>query len=198
MIRSVLPIAVIAVVLCGALLGRLPGIGVQGRQEGSGHQAFGADQTGGSVGTPGAMAVHPLVGTWIIDVSTDPGNAPGIVVFMGDGTLVELHPNVAGQPDGAGVWRSAGEREAAATIVFHNTDESERFGGTTTVLMMIEVDDTGQRFTAPYVLQVTASDGSVVPATEDTATATRIQLEPMVRPGTTTVSTPTAGTPAPS
>lgn len=130
--------------------------------------------------TPGAMTGHDVVGAWVLDGdANDPNNSPAVVVFNRDGTYQESD---ADGSDGYGAWEATGEQTADLTIIFHN-EENGQFGGTAKVRAMIEVDASGDRFTASYTLELIGPDGSgsgeLGPAQ---ATGTRITVEPMGTP----------------
>jgi hypothetical protein len=112
-------------------------------------------------------------------------------VFHADGTYLEVDPNIG---VGVGVWRATGERSAELTYVFQDIDP-EPAGtapGTVTVRQSVDVDATGEAFTAPLTVEVRIPDGTVVFSAAYTARGTRLQVEPMLPLGTPTMGTPTA------
>ena len=131
--------------------------------------------------TPTAMSGHPLVGTWLLDTSIeDPENLPEVTVFTADGAYIssdaEGFPNV-------GVWEASGERSARLTIVSPGVEEDGAFAGTFMVRATIDVDESGDRFTAQYTGEFVGPDGvGTGEYGPGTAEATRIAVEPMGAP----------------
>lgn len=150
-----------------------------------------------SVGSPGAaleatppapVAAHPVVGAWRFDTNADdPGNPPSYAAFHADGAYMESHPGVG---VGIGAWQATGPRTADLTIVFADIDPSEdAFArGELTVRAAVEVDPSGDALTAPYAFSGASLDGAVLFDGVLTATATRIDVEPM--PPATPAATP--------
>lgn len=136
-----------------------------------------------SSATPAAAAAHALVGSWVIDTDdANPVNAPGLAIFAADGTYIELHER---EPDGAGIWVATGEDAAEVTIVFHSIDAELALEATVTVQAEVTVDASGDRFTAPYTLEITAPEGTTIGELQGTATGTRITADgavPMASP----------------
>ena len=131
--------------------------------------------------TPAALAGHPLIGAWLLDTdSNDPANAPSLVIFHDDGTYVQAD---ADGSNGIGTWEATGATSAALTALYLGRDESGGFGGTVKVRATIELDASGETFTAQYTLDFLdlagASSGEIGPGT---ATAERIAVEPMGTP----------------
>jgi hypothetical protein len=127
------------------------------------------------------MTGHPLVGTWLLDTNADdPANAPEVAVFTANGAYISV--DAEGFPS-LGVWETAGEGTANLTIVSAEADEEGGFGGTFMVRAAIDVDDTGDAFTAQYTGEFVDPNGT---ATGEygpgTATATRIAVEAMGTP----------------
>jgi hypothetical protein len=111
---------------------------------------------------------------------------------MADGTYLELHER---EPDGIGVWAPTGQRTADLTIIFHDVDEHLVLQDTVKVRVRVEVDAMGDTLTAPYTVEVTAPDGTIVNQDQGIATAVRINVEPMAPLGTPTTrpaATPSA------
>ena len=130
--------------------------------------------------TPAAMGGHPLVGTWLLDTNADdPANAPEVTIFTADGAYISV--DAEGFPN-LGVWEASGERSATLTLVSPGLEE-DAFAGTFMVRATIDVDDTGDAFTAQYTGEFVEPDGT---ATGEygtgTATATRIAVEEMGTP----------------
>ena len=131
--------------------------------------------------TPVAADQHPLIGAWLGDTdAANPDNAPSLLIFHADGTFVELEE---GASDGIGSWEATGPNTANLTIYFPNVDETGAFVGYAKVRVQIEVDETGNRFTAPYTLEFIGADGSSAGELgPTTATAERIAVEEMGTP----------------
>jgi hypothetical protein len=134
--------------------------------------------------TPTAMTGHPLVGTWLLDVDADdPTNAPDVTVFTADGAYISV--DAEGFPS-LGVWEASGERSATLTIVSPGLEEEEEdgaFAGTFMVRATIDVDETGDAFTAQYTGEFVEPDGTGTGEYgPGTATATRIAAEGMGTP----------------
>jgi hypothetical protein len=172
--RVPLVVAPIALVLVGSIaLGARSGAGAQDA-------------------TPAAAAGHPVVGAWwTANDAPGPGVNTAYAVFHADGTYLEVDPNIG---VGVGAWRPTGERSVELTYVFQDIDPdpAATAPGTVTVRQSVEVDGTGDAFTAPLTVEVRIPDGTVVFTAAYTAQGTRLAVEPMAPLGT-----PTAGTPAP-
>jgi hypothetical protein len=143
--------------------------------------------------TPAGMSLadHPVVGAWRWT------NAPGdpipytFAIFHDDGTYTEV---TMGAGTGIGTWRPTGERTADLTAFFQDLDPSvEGFEpGTIKVLAAVTVDEDGTTAKAPYTVEASTPDGTVVFASEPMAgTMTRVELEPMGAVGTPIAATPT-------
>ena len=148
----------------------------------------------GTVGrgaTPAALAEHPAVGAWVFDTNADdPANAPSYAVFHADGTYLEAHPTVG---IGVGAWRATGERTADLTIVFQDLDPGAAVApGALTIRAAVEVDATGETLIAPYTFEGRGPDGAVLFAAALTATAVRLEVEPMAAAGTPVAAAPAA------
>lgn len=137
--------------------------------------------------TPGAAAQHPLVGTWIVDPEPDdPTNPPSFDVYMADGTAI----NIGSEGATAGAWEATGPRTATVTFVglFGGVGSGTSF----IVRANVEVDETGQGFTAPHSFTLVAADGTVLAAAEGgAARGTRINPEPREAVGTPLAGLPT-------
>jgi hypothetical protein len=131
--------------------------------------------------TPVAMDEHPLVGTWLLDTNVDdPENAPEVTIFTADGAYISV--DAEGFPN-HGVWEASGERSAALTIVSPGLEDEGTFAGTFMVRAAIEVDETGDAFTARYTGEFVGPDGTGTGEYgPGTATATRITVEAMGTP----------------
>jgi hypothetical protein len=142
--------------------------------------------------TPTTMVDHPVIGTWwTANDAPGPGVETAYVVFHTDGTYLEVDPNIG---VGVGVWRATGERSAELTYVFQDIDPEPATiaAGTVTVRQSVEVDATGNAFSAPLTVEVRIPDGTVVFSAAYTARGTRLQVEPMLPLGTPPPGTPTS------
>ncbi len=81
----------------------------------------GLSPTSAQDGTPVATASHPLVGAWIVDISTeDPSGpqeatvAPNVTVFTDEGLVLNTAP---GAGSDVGAWEATSARGAAMTFV---------------------------------------------------------------------------------
>jgi hypothetical protein len=130
--------------------------------------------------TPATMRGHPLVGAWLLDTNADdPANGPEVTIFTADGAYISV--DAEGFPN-HGVWEATGERTAGLTIISPGMDE-EAFAGMFVVRASIEVDETGDSFTAQYTGEFVTPDGTETGEYgPGTATATRITVEEMGTP----------------
>ena len=69
-------------------------------------------------------------------------------------------------------------------------DENLELQGTITVRATVELDATGETFTAPYVVDVTGPEGTVELTEQGVAEGTRFLVEPAAPLGTLPVATP--------
>ena len=132
--------------------------------------------------TPAALAGHPLVGAWLLDVDADdPANPPALAIFHDDGTYIQADPDGS---NGLGSWEATGQNSATLTAVFYGLDEAGNFAGDTVkVRATVEVDAAGDALTAEYTLDFVGPDGtSSGELGPTTATAERIAVEPMGTP----------------
>jgi hypothetical protein len=136
-------------------------------------------------------APHPVVGAWwTANDAEGPGVNTAYAVFHADGTYIEVDPNIG---VGLGVWQATGERTAELTYVFQDIDPepAATAPGTVTVRQAVVVDETGDAFTAPLTVEVRLPDAMVVFSAAYTAQGVRMQVEPMMPPGTPVAATPT-------
>jgi hypothetical protein len=102
-----------------------------------------------------------------------------VTVFTADGAYISV--DAEGFPN-HGVWEAAGERTAGLTIVSPGMEE-DAFAGTFVIRASIEVDETGEAFTAQYTGEFVTPDGTRTGEYgPGTATATRIEVEEMGTP----------------
>jgi hypothetical protein len=131
--------------------------------------------------TPAAMAGHPIVGAWLLDVdANDPASPPALAIFHNDGTYLQAESDGG---NGVGVWEATGARQVVLTELLHEQDETGDFAGTLMVRATIYLDEAGDAWTAEYTLEFTGPDGtSAGEMGPGTATAERITVEPMGTP----------------
>ena len=102
------------------------------------------------------------------------------------------------QTAGMGVWRPTGERTADLVFMYHGVDPATQVETTTTFLLAVTVDATGDALTYDGDLDVRGADGSPIFAdTGVRVTATRVTIERNPATGSTATGTPTAATPTP-
>lgn len=129
-------------------------------------------------------AGHPLVGTWFVD-SGD--GQPSITELGADGIAFEM------ETDGSiaiGAWEATGENTANLTLVFQVDDPDEGFSGMVVIRAAIEVDASGDTFTATFSASGILRDGTVVFTDSGEAVGTRFTVE-----GPEAAGTPLAGYP---
>jgi hypothetical protein len=132
------------------------------------------------VATPTAMGEHPLIGAWLLDTNADdPANGPEVTIFTADGAYISV--DAEGFPN-HGAWEATGERTAGLTIISPGMEENA-FAGMFVVRASIEVDETGDSFTAQYTGEFITPDGRESGEYgPGKATATRITVEEMGTP----------------
>lgn len=128
-----------------------------------------------------APDVHPFVGTWLLDTEADvPGNGLSVIVVTADGGYVE---NDWGAFTTLGTWSSTGDTTADLTLTSTSVDEDGVDTGMQIVRASIEVDASGNGFTAEYTFDFVDAYGT---ATGEygpvSATGTRLVAEPMGEP----------------
>lgn len=131
--------------------------------------------------TPTTEMSHPVVGAWILDTDASTGeNAPSLASFSSDGVYHEVSSD---GPDGIGVWQPIDADSVALTITYIDVDPDGTYSSTTTVRATVDVDSSGNAFTAQYTLEfVDPQGGSSGQLGPGTATATRMTVEPMGTP----------------
>ena len=143
--------------------------------------------------TPSALAYDAIVGAWQWNADPASPEPSNFALFHADGTYTEWQP-VAGQA--IGIWRLSGERTYELLFVFPDTDPSlEGFGpGTATFSITIELDETGNAFTAVGTIDVRDAGGRSLLTVPFTRPATRMIFE--TNPATGSIpATPAAATP---
>ena len=141
--------------------------------------ALGAARIAGAQGTD-SDAVHPLVGTWLLDTDVDdPENPPEVDIFTADGGVISV--DAAGETI-LGVWEETGENTAIVTFASPGAEE-ETYFGTLMIRADVEVAEDGDSFDVTYTFEFSDPDGnSAGEFGPGHAAATRINAE---APGTT-------------
>jgi hypothetical protein len=123
---------------------------------------------------------HPIVGTWLAE------EPPATDVFHADGTVVSI---TAGGVV-AGVWQPTGPTSADVTVRISVPDGSVAF-----LRGEVEVSEDGATYTATYTVEFVGADGtSSGQLGPQTATASRIVVEPMGSPAAPFPEEPAAPT----
>ncbi|MFN8679493.1 MAG: hypothetical protein U0Z70_24125 [Thermomicrobiales bacterium] len=121
--------------------------------------------------TPGALAGHPLVGTWVVDTNVDTANdPPEMGIFSADGTVFGL----GASRWVSGAWEAADDHTGTVTMagVFDANG-----GGYVVVRGPHEVDASGDAWSCLCTFTVVAPDGAVLASGSATAHATRLPIE---------------------
>jgi len=139
-----------------------------------------------------------FVGAWIVEPTIAGQAAPAFTTFMADGTIFTsnrpVQPAVPGLTDGPiaqslghGAWVATGERTAAITFMFIQTDLAGTYVGTRTITGSLEMDASGTSWSGTFGFTTADAAGVEILTGEGTVRATRIVTAPVA----------TAGTPAP-
>ena len=138
-------------------------------------------------------AGHLLTGVW--QWNADPGNPeqPSFAIFHADGSYTEWQM-VAGQA--IGIWRPTGERAADLLFVFTDGNPSLEVyqPGIVTFTIAIELDESGDAFTAEGMIDARDPGGSQLVTAPFSRPATRLTFENNPTTGSVQ-ATPVAGTP---
>jgi hypothetical protein len=140
-------------------------------------------------------ASHLLAGVWQWNASPERPEQPSFAIFHADGSYTEWQM-VAGQS--IGIWRPTGERTADLLFVFTDGDPSLEVyqPGIVTFMYAIELDETGDAFTAEGTIDVRDPGGMQIGTFPFDRPATRLTFEN--NPSTGSVpATPVAATPEP-
>lgn len=131
--------------------------------------------------TPDGAGVHPFVGTWILDTNADdPADAPEMSVVSADGGYISVDDEGATT---LGVWEATGDQTANLTVSTPQLVEDGTFGGTIILRAMIEVDPSGNSFTATYTFELVWPDGARTGEHgPGSAQGTRLVAEPVGTP----------------
>jgi hypothetical protein len=124
---------------------------------------------------PGALAGHPLAGTWLAMANPPLPDAPQVAapsVFGADGTVLLVFPPTQAGPQGVqfaapamGTWEADGERRGHFTAVQALSDAAGTYLGTVTIDGYPEVGADGQTFVddgSKAVVTIRDAAGAVV------------------------------------
>ena len=153
-------------------------------------------QTSASQEQGGSEALG-FVGSWRVEVSIPgQGGYAGLATYMADGTTIHSRSLAQQGPQGAillispahGVWEAAGDYEIRTTFVGLNTDDQGNFLGSARISGTQRLSADGQSYTGEYVVTIMDPAGAVMASIPGTATAVRINVEPVTSPGTPAAS----------
>ncbi len=150
---------IVALVVGAAVIGM---VGVdQGRQATVAQEA-----------TPDTRAVHPIVGTWIVDtvVATN-SDPPEIAVFTADGGLAGQGANRAA----GGHWEIVDPQTVMLTLV--TVFDGAEGAGYVVVRGPHTVDETGETWECACTFTVVSADGTVLDFGEAPANARRLPVQ---------------------
>jgi len=177
----------------------LSGIGAAAAVVGLGH----VERATAQDSTPGALAGHPLVGTWA--VMTPGGVVPqthgldGSIIAAGPPNYVDPVLGLTFQGPSLGQWESTGVRSGRFTFLQALSDGAGSYVGTFQLAADIEASEDGQTWSGTNTARAIMRDaGNAVTFDEvlqfdSPVTATRIgaTIELVVLPATPMASTPT-------
>ena len=121
---------------------------------------------------------HPLVGAWLLVGESDREGQTLLVAFTSDGIFQQAD---ADGIDGYGTWEPTGPASAVLTAVQLIPDAAQNPAIVTT-RASIEVAPDGQSFTADFTLELSDGDMPAGQYGPGSASATRIEVEPMGTP----------------
>jgi hypothetical protein len=149
--------------------------------------------------TTGDMAAHPIVGLWQLDPGPNSPTGSKFDFFLvhSDGTYNEWGGLAVGVA--LGIWRPTGERTAELMHIYVDTDPTTKTEtlGTATFRTKVQIDDTGNAYTADGDLDLRDDNGVPIVTLPAHWTAMRITFDHNPATGSTIPATPTAGTPTP-
>jgi hypothetical protein len=138
--------------------------------------------------SPVPIAVHPLVGTWIVDRDIDGStDAPTMLVHTADGSTIDSLFDVCG------AWQPTGPRSAHVTLVGLIDGGA---GGSIVIRASVEIDDAGTTLAGSDTLTIVGTDGTVLNTIQGHSRATRLVVQGPEAAGTPLPGVPT-WTPAP-
>jgi len=131
--------------------------------------------------SPDEAAVHSLVGTWVLDTNVDdPADAPEMIVVSADGGYISVD---AEGGTTVGAWEATGDWAANLTVSTPQLTNDGSFGGTIVLRAEVEVDPSGNTFTATYTFELVWPDGAHTGEHgPGTAQGTRLVAEPVGTP----------------
>ena len=147
-----------------------------------------------------ATTRHPIVGTWLAQVTLNEGDArPALLVYGADGSvLAPQPPSMPGFPGmtsiiyvspAAGVWEALDENAASVTFALLVSDGTGAVLGHFSFNSHLEVAADGLTYEQTYTATFTDPTGMALPMGVGAATAQRIVVEPMVLPEGATPAT---------
>ncbi len=130
---------------------------------------------------PHELASHPLVGTWVLDTNVDdPADAPEMIVVSADGGYISVD---AEGTTTVGVWEATGDWTANLTVSTPQLTSDGSFGGTIVLRAAVEVEPSGNAFTATYTFELVWPDGAHTGEHgPGSAQGTRLVAEPVGTP----------------
>ena len=125
--------------------------------------------------------MHPLVGTWFLDTDTsDTADPPEMIVVSADGGYISVDAEGATT---VGVWEATGDWTANLTVSTPQVTNDGTFGGTLVLRAAVEVDPSGNAFTATYTFELVWPDGARTGEHgPGSAQGTRLVAEPVGTP----------------
>jgi hypothetical protein len=111
---------------------------------------------------------HPVMGTWWV-TSVPPGGLTLISTYHADGTYTDGGPPSSPAPpdaphkieffgSGQGVWEPIDDRRAAVTLGVYRSDEAGNTVGVFHSRGVIEIDETGNAYSASWSVEVLDAD----------------------------------------
>lgn len=153
-----------------------------------------------TVAQDAASNTHPLVGTWLAQVTINDGEPrPALLVYGADGSvLAPQPPSMPGFPGmasiiyvspAAGVWQAEGDNTAWVTFGLLVSDDTGAVLGRFSFNSRLEVAPDGMSYTQQYTATFHDATGTALPMGVGAATAERIVVEPVEMPDTATPAT---------
>lgn len=128
-------------------------------------------------------AVVPQMAKWLSSASTQ-GPFIQVLAFHSDGTFIETSLTDYLPPQGTpgqGVWEKTGNREFALTFygVLVGNVSTPDFAGTYKVRSKLTLDESGDQYSGPFIVDVFDPAGNLVATLDGTAHARRAVSEPL-------------------